>query len=263
MASLETPIETARSHAFLTLDHAVVRSAIGFNIFQILKSSNKPCKTQELALATTPPCSQILLSRLLRYLANPLRLVEEIAPGLWGATPRGSVFAEPGLKACCTMYFDSCGPAFQALPSWVSSQKDGQPKTPFQLALPNEDGFFTWLQKDDAKLQAFHAWMDTLAKLQFSSQEFIDLSEWIPNDVSDDQIVFVDVGGGSGGQAIALRERRGPRLGRIISQDLSEMVPEAQKSLKAKNVEFMVYDFFAEQPIRGLSTPNATLRASN
>ncbi|KAM5362865.1 hypothetical protein ACJZ2D_012314 [Fusarium nematophilum] len=251
IASLETPIETARNHAFLTLDHAVVRSAIQLNIFTLLSKSEHPYSTKELGAATTPPCSDVLLSRLLRYLASPLRLVAEVGPGLWKATPRGSVFALEGFKAGCSMYFDSCGPAFQALPRWICGQGDGQAGSAFQLALPDEDGFFKWLQKDDGKLRAFHSWMDTLARHQFCGQEVVDFNEWISDTVSDQTVVFVDVGGGTGGQSIAFASKRGTRPGRVINEDLVDITPEAQAGLRSRNIDHITYDFFAEQPITG------------
>ncbi|KAM5350424.1 hypothetical protein ACJ41O_006929 [Fusarium nematophilum] len=158
IASLETPIETARNHAFLTLDHAVVRSAIQLNIFTLLSKSEHPYSTKELGAATTPPCSDVLLSRLLRYLASPLRLVAE---------------------------------------------------------------------------------------------EVVDFNEWISDTVSDQTVVFVDVGGGTGGQSIAFASKRGTRPGRVINEDLVDITPEAQAGLRSRNIDHITYDFFAEQPITG------------
>nr|ACZ66252.1 APS6 [Fusarium incarnatum] len=251
IASLETPIEATRKHAFLTLDHAVVRCAIQLNIFSILSQEERCYSTRELAVATSPPCNDVLLSRLLRYLVSPLRLVEEKGNGLWKGTARGSLLAQDGFKAGCSMYFDSGGPAFQALPKWICTQEDEQAQSAFQLALPNEDGFFTWLEKDEHKIQSFHRWMETLSGYQFCAQDVINIQKWIPGTSSENDVVFVDVGGGTGGQSIILASRRGACLGRIVNEDISHVPQEAQAVLSSHHIDHIAYDFFDEQPIKG------------
>lgn len=269
ISSLEPPIETARKAAFLGLDHAVVRSALQLDLFSLLASSEKQAQTtQELARQTSPKCDVTLLSRLLRYLCSPLQLIAEVGPGLWQITSTGRVMAEPGFASACETYYDSVGPAFRALPAWITSQgiiahedgsqtnlnanglKDTSP-TAFRLALPDEEGFFPWLQKEPSKLQVFHTWMGVLANHQYNSQEFVDLSEWIDsqNGVTCD-IAFVDVGGGTGCACTTLQEKRASGVhqpGRIILQDQAEVV----KDLHMDGVEVMPHDFFAEQPVRG------------
>ncbi|KAI9707878.1 MAG: hypothetical protein M1820_004484 [Bogoriella megaspora] len=67
-------------------------------------------------------------------------------------------------------------------------------------------------------------------------------------DWPSDKPVFVDVGGGTGQQCMALKEKF-PRLpGRVILQDLSAPIEEASVS---NGVEKMVYDFFTPQPVKG------------
>ena len=257
IAALETPIETARKNAFRSLDHAVVRSAIQLDIFRLLGDKESYSTTQELASATTPPCEAVLLSRLLRYLASPLRLIIEDGPDRWKSTRRGAVLADQGFQAGCVMYFDSCGLAFQALPSWICTEPSPQIRTPFHAAFPKELGYFPWLQKDDTCLQAFHTWMDVLARYQMTRPSSINISEWIPDDLLSGGVAFVDVGGGTGGQCIALREQRGSQKGRIVNQDRAEVTETARVVLESKGIEAMEHDFLLEQPIKG--TPNIHL----
>ncbi|KAK3312665.1 S-adenosyl-L-methionine-dependent methyltransferase [Apodospora peruviana] len=250
ITSLRTPIETARKHAFLSLDHAVTRTAVSLNIFALLTTSpDGHPTTNGLASSTTPPCHPTLLRRLLRYLASPLRLVVEQGPDEWSISSTGQILASDSFSAGCKMYFDTCGPAFRALPGWVASSP--QSGTPFQAA--GEKDFFTWLHRDAASLQDFHDWMNTLAKHQFAAQETIDFREWISTaDVlaGNEGVAFVDVGGGSGGQCLALRKKMG-QSGRIVNQDREEVVREAKTSLGEVGIEVMAHDFFEEQPIRG------------
>ncbi|KAI1499537.1 O-methyltransferase-domain-containing protein [Biscogniauxia marginata] len=249
IASLETPLEAARKNSFLTLDHAVVRSAIQLNAFELLASREKPWATQDLAAATLPPCDVSLLSRLLRYLASPLRLVVEEGPGLWKVTRRGRAFADPKLKSVSS--FDSCGPIFQALPSWVSADSSKRAASPFKSALPDENSFFDWLQKDNLKLREFHAWMETLTQHQASSQKSVDLSIWTPEKISDNEVAFVDIAGGNGRQCIEVQENRGSVPGRIVKQDSEEVVQTTRRQLEEKGIEVMVHNIFDSQPVKG------------
>jgi hypothetical protein len=122
--SLRIPIGTARKNAFLTLDQAAIRTAIGLNLFSILsalcETSARIVSTTELAAKTTPPCEPVLLKRLLRYLAQPLGLVLKQGPDEWSISTSGRSLACEGFGAACKLYSDACGPAFRALPSWIA-----------------------------------------------------------------------------------------------------------------------------------------------
>ncbi|KAI4865272.1 S-adenosyl-L-methionine-dependent methyltransferase [Hypoxylon rubiginosum] len=249
--SLEPPLGTARRHSFLLLDQAVIRAAIQLDIFSLLVERGVPCTTEQLAASTTPSCDAAVLSRLLRYLVSPLRLVKEEGRDLWSVTRPGRVYADPKFKSSVTMYFDACGPAFLALPKWLCTTPTDRAVTAFKAAHPDEEGFFSWLQKDDAKLQAFHTWMGVLKTYQFDSLDTIDFNQWMPDDIPEDEVAFVDIGGGTGNQCVAVRKNRGSRPGRIINQDRKEVVESARGSLEEMKVETIAHDFFAEQPIQG------------
>lgn len=66
---------------------------------------------------------------------------------------------------------------------------------------------------------------------------------------SENDVVFVDIGGGDGGQSIEVRKVH--KLGgKVIMQDRRAVVEQAIKARKA-GVETMEYDFFTEQPVKG------------
>ena len=66
--------------------------------------------------------------------------------------------------------------------------------------------------------------------------------------VTPDTPLLVDVGGGVGHQCIALKTRLPHVLGRIILQDLPEVVAQA---IPMEGVEPMAYDFWKPQPVKG------------
>jgi demethylsterigmatocystin 6-O-methyltransferase len=253
ISSLRTPIETARKHAFLTLDQSVLRTAISLNLFPVLTAPG-PHSTTFLAGITSPPCPPTLLRRLLRYLAQPLGLILETGPDEWDISPSGRVLADQSFSAGCKLYSDSCGPAFRALPSWVAqSSSPTRPATPFKASMmPHVDiDFFDWLRSDAGGLHDFHTWMSTLAQYQYDSQTRLDFTEWIPPNIASSETAFVDIGGGSGLQCMTLRQKSPDMHGRIVDQDRAEVVAEVASNLKNAGVETMAHDFFTEQPIKG------------
>ena len=63
-----------------------------------------------------------------------------------------------------------------------------------------------------------------------------------------DGAVFVDVGGGTGQQCVALKEKFPDLPGKVILQDLPAVIAEAKLP---EGIETMVYDFFTPQPVKG------------
>ena len=63
-------------------------------------------------------------------------------------------------------------------------------------------------------------------------------------------VLFVDVGGGKGHEARKLREAHPELPGRLILQDLPSMIDRVRED-PPKGVEFMPYDFFTPQPVKG------------
>ena len=64
----------------------------------------------------------------------------------------------------------------------------------------------------------------------------------------DDAVLMVDVGGGRGHDLLELAKRKGPEHGRLILQDLPEVIADAPE---LELVESMGYDFFTPQPVKG------------
>lgn len=65
---------------------------------------------------------------------------------------------------------------------------------------------------------------------------------------STERAVFVDIGGGTGQQCIALKDRFPGLPGKVILQDLPLVVAAA---VIPEGVEAMAYDFFTLQPVKG------------
>ena len=63
-----------------------------------------------------------------------------------------------------------------------------------------------------------------------------------------DKPAFVDIGGGTGQQCVAIKEKFPNLSGKVILQDLPAVIAEAKVP---ENIETMAYDFFTPQPVKG------------
>jgi hypothetical protein len=101
-----------------------------------------------------------------------------------------------------------------------------------------------------ASAQGFGMLMSTWGEGHALLQHLYPIAERLVDgyDSNTSPVMFVDVGGGYGQKAIALRHDFPQLPGRVVVQDLPMTIERAPK---ADGIEFMTHDFFTEQPIKG------------
>jgi len=83
-------------------------------------------------------------------------------------------------------------------------------------------------------------WLDIFPAEQY-------LSDVAPND-----ILFVDVGGNRGHQALDLKQRHPKLTGKVVVQDMEAILENADKgAISAADIQLMPHDFFTPQPLQG------------
>lgn len=119
----------------------------------------------------------------------------------------------------------------------------------FKLGHKTSEDFYTWLDTHPVQKHAFH---------NFMKEQFTSLPTWLDvvsfgtefaRDIRPDDVVFVDVGGGNGAQCAALKKNMPNLKGQVILQDQSYVLETA---LEVGDLEKMPYDFFKEQPVKGM-----------
>ena len=113
---------------------------------------------------------------------------------------------------------------------------------------------FVWALTQPERLKDFNLWMTATHEGQrswldvFPAEKFCDGS-----DVN--KVLFVDIGGGVGHQCAALKARlSAARIeGRIVLQDMPMAIEHA---IPTEGVEATIFDFWKEQPIKGIRFPN-------
>jgi len=82
--------------------------------------------------------------------------------------------------------------------------------------------------------------------------DFFPVQEVLGKGASEesDTVLFVDIGGNTGRDVVALKQEFPQLLGRIINQDLPSVIQEITGKLP-EGIEAMAYDFFTPQPVKG------------
>lgn len=125
--------------------------------------------------------------------------------------------------------------------------------TPFQRAFNTELKLFDWYLENPFYLKSFAAYM---AVNRGNLPTWLDVFpvEQELSSVKPEDALFVDVGGSVGHQAVALRQRFPQLTGRIINQDMVQVI---EHGIPQQGVEHMVHDFFHEQPVKGKYSPTS------
>ena len=122
--------------------------------------------------------------------------------------------------------------------------------TAFQVAHHTTDHLMNFLATKPDFKKAFQAYMTGFNEGRSSWMDTFPVKEKLGTDARDDQaaIMFVDIGGGMGHEAVALKNRFPDLPGRLVVQDLPQAV--SGQNLDAQ-VEYMAHDFFTPQPLEG------------
>ena len=150
--------------------------------------------------------------------------------------------------------FDVLSPNWNNLPAYLA-MKNYQNQTDildaaFHRAQHTNDLFITWLAAKLDFQRSFLVYMSGFDEGRSSWMDFFPVEEEFGNRARQDQdaIMFIDVGGGIGHEAVAVKKRLPDLPDRFVVQDLLQIV-EGQK-LDAY-VDSMAHDFFTPQPLEG------------
>jgi demethylsterigmatocystin 6-O-methyltransferase len=146
---------------------------------------------------------------------------------------------------------DVLGPSFQAVPEFLAEKKYQNPTqltdAPFQKAWKTDEPLWTWLHKRPKETAIFNRFMYAQRSSMNNCFSFLPIDKECENWPTD-RPVFVDIGGGTGQQCAAIKEKFPDLPGKVILQDLPAVVAEAKLP---EDIETMAYDFFTPQPVKG------------
>ncbi|GAB1205335.1 hypothetical protein APSETT445_004009 [Aspergillus pseudonomiae] len=121
--------------------------------------------------------------------------------------------------------------------------------TPFQRAYGTKLHHFEWLAQHPEEQHAFNTVMET-GNRAVEGEQWYDFYPWEERLASDaDRVLLVDIGGGKGHDLVRFKEKKNP-AGRLILQDLSEVIQDIQAPL-TQGIEAQGYSMFDPQPVCG------------
>ncbi|CAK3912809.1 o-methyltransferase [Lecanosticta acicola] len=202
-------------------------------------------------LADVTKADGTLLLRLLRYLASE-SLIQQVDEDSFKASRKTFIYAEYGtdsLIRCQTLVF---APFFNGIPAFFAANgyqniTDGK-ETVWQHSFGTDLGMFDWIRERPEELRVLHEVMQASRADQPSWVEKVPLDAILGNSNSD-RTLFVDIGAGTGHQSMALRKRYPHLKGRVIIEDLPQVIDLLdQRQLRCLNIETLEHDFFTAQP---------------
>ncbi|KAI0097434.1 S-adenosyl-L-methionine-dependent methyltransferase, partial [Nemania sp. FL0031] len=245
---LETPHDTLSRLSGLQLELTVARIGADLEIFKILKDSEHPLSTAE--LAETTHAAPIVLSRILRHLAS-VGMIQEVARDSFAANAITKTLAQPGYEGGVRHFFGNVGPVLQAFPSFLSETKyqdvSSAANSAFQKAFPTELPAFMWLPTQPERFRPLQQVMTVQGGSDVPWFSVFPFEKELGAFAGTH--AFVDVGGGFGHQSLALLAAFPSLHGKIVLEDLPQTFD--QIPFKLDGIEPKSHDFFKAQPIKG------------
>ncbi|KAI9687107.1 MAG: hypothetical protein M1822_002518 [Bathelium mastoideum] len=252
--SLERQDNVVERVCYQLWETAAIKIGVNLGVFHLLKDSPQPKSTAELAKSTG--ADPLLLGRILRIL-GAYGAVEEIDVDLWAATIVSDTFAEPKNEAALEMCFDFLSPGWLATPAFlkeIGHQNPTSPtKTAFAKAYDFPNGGTIWeILLSTPHLTAVNAYMATFNEGHKDWMSLYPIEEQLISGAKEgpESVFMVDVGGGGGHQAIALKKRFPTVPGRIVVEDLPQGLPKDGVE-GTEGIELLAHNFMEEQPIKG------------
>ncbi|KAL9003410.1 MAG: hypothetical protein Q9188_003715 [Gyalolechia gomerana] len=221
LIALETPGESL-------LQTIVARVALDLKLFEALTVNyNLIIGTAELAKVCN--LEEVLISRILRFLAS-FGIVKEVGEDSWSANKITNALSKPGLRAGFLANTDYCSPVDATA-------------APFQKAHKTDLPVFRWMRKTPAHTTNFAQWVDASPEGQYNFLDSFPFEQEVDANVDPYIPLFVDIGGGSGHQCVALKTKLPNLVGRIVLQDLQAFIDQA---IAAEGIETIIHDFKTE-----------------
>ena len=193
-----------------------------------------------------------MIERLLRTLAS-IGYVGEEGIGEWTATPLTNAMATEGLAAGHRYEWDFVIHSVVKAPKYLRETGHQTPVDPMnglsQYGHNTRLSCFNYLQSIPSLYSDFNTFMNQW----LGSRE--DWTTWFPTQKlidgsKSDTTLLIDIGGGKGQDLEVLRARH-PDCGKLVLQELPQVLQGMTTNELDPSIERMEHDFFTEQPVKG------------
>ncbi|KAL8931637.1 MAG: hypothetical protein Q9216_007133 [Gyalolechia sp. 2 TL-2023] len=234
-------------------ENALIRVAVDTGLFEVLNESSSPFTAETLAKRTN--VEETLLERILRGLAA-MHAVEETGDDGYSPTKISKAFTTAKGTSMARTFGDVLHPPWNKIPQLLKTVNYRNPTDPdhtaFNIAFNTDDHYFDLLARDPEVLRQFGIFQATQTVGRPNFLDFFPAKEQVidgyESELNKDGVMFVDVGGARGDEAVEFRRRFPSHPGRLILQDRADVLEHVPATY---NLETQVHDFFTPQPIRG------------
>ncbi|RYP75358.1 hypothetical protein DL771_002454 [Monosporascus sp. 5C6A] len=254
VATAETPVESLLWHIWALPTRTVAaRIAVDLKIFgTAVQDGGRPKTNEELAAPTG--ASPELVKRIARACVS-MRMLDEQGPGRYVPNDLTRLLSQPDYAAGIIHCFDVTQLSFARMPAYLKSAGFPNPQNaldgPFQYA--NKCGSaFVWLSEHPELFQAFHRYVHGLRTHLPSWSEMYPVQERLVDGLKTGEAsALIDIGGGTGQILQDFRANVPQYTGRLVLQEVPDVIAAATAMGVGKDIELQVHDFFKPQPIKG------------
>ena len=198
------------------------------------------------------------LNRILRACAS-IHFFRETCPSAYAHSALSSAYLLPENRNMTAQMYDFTCRGVSALPEFgmrnhwhdMGDYNHG----PFQLGAHTDLGFWEYLKEKPERMQLFSSGMRSQITIGGGKRSgvfpFGDVLAWPP--CKDDDVAIVDVGGGRGQALEAIKQDYPEIKGRLVLQDLADVVEDAKSHGLSESIETCVGSFFEPYEIQGKS----------
>ncbi|KAE8340116.1 hypothetical protein BDV24DRAFT_152309 [Aspergillus arachidicola] len=240
--AVEPPIQSLLNICWAAHPLVAIRTAIGMGVFDAFAAAGGAELTVNELNEKTKGDKDLLdkghFSFRIMRLLSANRLFTETGVDKYQPQPLALVFAT-GPRPVSHMILRATAYTHEFLEARGYQSPDDAYETPFQRAYGTKLHHFEWLAQHPEEQHAFN-----------TGEQWYDFYPWEERLASEaDRVLLVDIGGGKGHDLARFKEKKNP-AGRLILQDLSEVIQDIQAPL-AQGIEAQGYSMFDPQPIRG------------
>ncbi|CAI7654714.1 unnamed protein product [Penicillium pancosmium] len=255
--ALEPPQLPLQRFCFSHYGIAVIRIAQGMGIFEaFIESQGQEIPLEELSskILHEEPANDVA-ERIMRFLSTQ-NIFKQTTSGSYKPLPLAMVLGNgspPGDMIKHLWEFPVILMVTAKLFDYFErndyKSPDDSNHAPFQLAYNTDSHYFEWLSQNSDKQQVFNSVMTQ--SQQYRGEDWFEIypvEERLR--ASPDQVLLVDIGGGVGHDITAFQKRFPSLPGRLILQDLPQVINTIKEPLP-EGIAAIGHNMFDKQPIDG------------
>ncbi len=188
-------------------------------------------------------------------------LFQETSPSHYTQNAFSAIFVIPANRDMFKQMYDFLGQGVYTMPRFLESTKYQNPtdynNSPFQFGHHTSLGFWEYLKEDPERAKIFNSGMQSLATVgdvTRSAWPYPFDEELGKEDIRESDVAIVDVGGGRGQALEAIKAAFPGLMGRMVLQDVHDVIDDAKARGLPSFIEPMAASFFERQPVKGKHT---------